>query len=261
MRFSADCSFHIGAQHLRSGLPCEDYALAFPLGMRSVAIVSDGCSSGGRTDVGSRVVALAKQQAVRGHGLFRDLLAMSRLTLGLLPEDLLATCLTLIAEPHFTSIHIHGDGVAAFQRRDGSLTMYRLDWGRNMPSYPVYADDGYAAFIASQGGPEGHALVVERLEHGESEPVFDLLNTEQHADGWRVSMNTAIRAAAIFSDGVCQVDGMSWQEVVRELMAFKSTSGDFVKRRMNRFLRDCMERGKGPIDDIAMAAIVIEDEP
>ena len=28
MRFSADCSFHIGAQHLRSGLPCEDYALA-----------------------------------------------------------------------------------------------------------------------------------------------------------------------------------------------------------------------------------------
>jgi hypothetical protein len=65
---------------------------------------------------------------------------------------------------------------------------------------------------------------------------------------------------AVFSDGVTQVDGMDWRDVVAELMNFKSIEGDFVKRRMNRFLKDCRAHGKGPIDDISMACIHIDHE-
>ncbi|MBR1034034.1 hypothetical protein, partial [Bradyrhizobium liaoningense] len=65
---------------------------------------------------------------------------------------------------------------------------------------------------------------------------------------------------AVFSDGVTQVDGMDWRDVVTALMSFKSTGGAFVKRRMLRFLKDCQAHGKGPIDDIAMACIHIDHE-
>lgn len=258
MRFSADCAFHIGAQHLRSGLPCQDYALAHSASARPFAIVSDGCSSGGRTDVGARIIAHASAQALHGRGRCRDLIEVSRIMLGLTPDDLLATCLSLTLQGSTAGAFVQGDGAVAFLLADGKLRMYCASWAKNMPSYPIYSEDGYSSFIAAQGGEGTGAFCI--LPGDDSDPT-ELIAVEQAADGWRFNSGGPIRAAAIFSDGVCQVDGMPWQEVVRELMSFKSTAGDFVKRRMNRFIADSKDHcGKGPIDDISMAAIIVEDD-
>jgi hypothetical protein len=77
---------------------------------------------------------------------------------------------------------------------------------------------------------------------------------------WNYEATADISDIALFSDGVTQVDGMDWRDVVAELLSFKSTEGDFVKRRMNRFLKDCQKHGKGPVDDISMACIHIDHE-
>ena len=71
--------------------------------------------------------------------------------------------------------------------------------------------------------------------------------------GWETARVSAV------SNGVTQVDGMDWRDVVAELLSFKSTEGDFVKRRMNRFLKDCQKHGKGPIDDIAIGDRKVKD--
>ena len=98
MRFHADCSFHIGAQHLRLGLPNQDYALAGNLDDRAYVVVSDGCSSGGRTDIGARLVSLAAARALREQYEVDPLhFVLASRPFDLRPEDWWATCLTVSA--------------------------------------------------------------------------------------------------------------------------------------------------------------------
>jgi serine/threonine protein phosphatase PrpC len=67
-----------------------------------------------------------------------------------------------------------------------------------------------------------------------------------------------IEFIALFSDGVTQVDGVDWEDAVVELLSYKGTAGEFVKRRMIRAIKDWQKIGKGPTDDIACAVIGIE---
>lgn len=258
LRFHADCAFHIGSQHLRTGCACQDYAVAGTIDDRAYAVVSDGCSSGGRTDVGARLIALTAARCLRevdDVNPFHFILSARPFDLGI--NDLLATCLTLSVSEAGTTINIQGDGVVSIKEYESSLYMIRTDWARNMPCYPAYANDDFAGFIASQGGPDFPAFRIERDINGDCEvqtrPVSAVL------DGYRITLRGPLSSVAVFSDGVTQVDGMDWKQVVRELMSFKSVEGDFVKRRLNRFIRDA--KGRGPIDDIAMAAIVAEEAP
>lgn len=264
MRLHTDCSFRIGAQHLRSGLPCQDYALAESWRNRAHALVSDGCSSGARTDIGARVVALAQQQAWRFDHNFKQTVEITQTILGLSDSDLLATKVCVAVTSFGVFAEIHGDGVVAFRHRDGGLRIVRLEWDRNMPSYPIYAADNYEPFAYDHGGLDvGAAKVIEVRDGALSERMMQVQSVMR---GYRFTEHTDISAVAVFSDGVCQVDGVdsngviNWIDVVTELMAFKTKKGDFVKRRMNAFLRDVEKIGRGPIDDIAMAAIVIEEE-
>lgn len=269
MRFTADHAFHIGSQHLRGGMPCQDYALSQTGPHFAAAVVSDGCSSGGRTDVGSRVVAHSTltsiienphldERWIDGHCHERDRRAMMALCLK--PEDMLATSVYVAIWGDLAMSRIVGDGVTAAVLRDGRLVMNRVDWANNMPVYRAYGrQDYYQQFVAAHGGLQ--ALAFSQHVAG-PDGEFSLPHTVQ--DGL---VGTCIdhdlqmfRFIAVFSDGVTQVDGMDWRDVVAQLMSFKSTEGAFVKRRMLRFLKDCQAHGKGPIDDIAMACIHIDHE-
>src|SRR3990167_9350088 len=68
MLFETDSYFHIGHAHLNAGKPCQDYALAATYGVAAYAIVADGCSTGGKTDVGARIVALATAKTLKQCG-------------------------------------------------------------------------------------------------------------------------------------------------------------------------------------------------
>ena len=66
---------------------------------------------------------------------------------------------------------------------------------------------------------------------------------------------------AVFSDGVTQIDGLDWKDAVVQLLAFKTTEGEFAKRRMIRLIKDAQAKGKGPVDDIAYAVVrIIQEE-
>jgi len=110
MKFATDSYFHIGKIHLNNGKPCQDYALSDVFDDAALVIISDGCSTGGHTDVGARMLALSTAVAIREHWAvsrtvlghtvpqeigMRQKIAMagSREILGLDQQDMLATCI------------------------------------------------------------------------------------------------------------------------------------------------------------------------
>lgn len=272
MKIASDSIFQIGSQHLRNGMPCQDYAVSGVYPSSCYAIVSDGCSSGGKTDVGSRITALNTAVAVRlfkaDHAMIkaeRDLRdALASRALGLQRPDLLATCGYLVLPDGAAEIsaRLYGDGVIASVGPRG-LLMSRYDWAKNMPLYPQYTADEIESFISLHGG-DLDAVAAHQHIHcrpADSDPGDELrpLSIRDGIAGFSIDIEwSRSNTVAVFSDGVTQVQGMDWRDVVTELMSFKSTEGEFVKRRMNRFLKDCRKYGNGPIDDISMACIHID---
>ena len=282
--FATDSHFLIGYAHLTGGKPCQDFALTGVDGMAAYAIVSDGCSTGGLTDVGSRLLVLSTASAIREHwaanrlvgantpleiGVRQKLvIAASKQMLRLITDDMLATCAYSYIAPEGGYIHLQGDGVVAFRLLDGRTILHRYEWANNTPLYPAYADDNFRRFIAAHGGDlTAQLLTCERWEHLNG--TFNQLDSESYtlSEGIRgitipldAETITNLDLIAVFSDGASQVENVDWKDAALQLLAFKSTEGEFAKRRLNRFVKDAAKAGRGPLDDIAYAVIRLVKE-
>lgn len=284
MKFSVDHHFVIGDDHAAQGKPCQDHALSACKDGIAVAVVSDGCSSGGETDMGARVLTFATLRAILVHFCVthalpgveaveeeRALIESTTMNmLGLYRDDMLATSIATAVTDEGGFVYLAGDGVIAVTKRDGSIELLRFDWARNMPAYPHYRDDQFAAFIAAQGGDsEGELMSRERV-------IRYADGTETEAEMLGITLALGIRGVtlnfdahsiaeeiasiAVFTDGVTHIDGVDWKDAACELLSFKNTTGAFVKRRMNAALKKYRKEGKSPLDDLAYAVISI-DQP
>lgn len=275
--FVADSYFHIGATHVRSGLPCEDYALAFAGDSLAYAIVSDGCSSGGRTDVGARMLAhmtaraLVRERDRAPNQVHADvvlthvelLLDEGRLLLGLAEQDMLATALVAVVGSDGGYVRVYGDGIVARTYDDGLISMSAFSWADNTPYYPSYANGTLSSFVEAHGGDIGAPRLTEE-QVGVRDGVIERVQVSHTlAEGMR-GIHLALsgeevnhmRALAVFSDGLMQVEGVLWIEVAQDALAFRSTTGAFLKRRMIRQLKTYERDGKVPYDDVAGAVLV-----
>jgi len=280
MELRVDHSFHIGEQHLRTGKPCQDFAQSgIMTDTIAYIVVSDGCSSGGQTDIGARLLTLATERAlkenVRGESdsvwsflYARDTYAEAyRSMLQLQTKDMLATNMFAVSYGDSVLVHVTGDGVVALQYEDG-LQLYRFDWEQNMPYYPAYRlGKNQAEYRAAQADFETPLTMrSSSLFAGydsETPTLIDTFSIDEGMDGVTLSRSDTpdgsspgrLLAVGLFSDGVEQVDQFETTEVIQALMSFKSTNGQFATRRMNRFLQEAHKRGRGPLDDIAMAVV------
>lgn len=278
-----DSYFHIGHDHLNKGQPCQDHALPGVCGNAVYAIVADGCSTGGHTDVGARIVTFATAQAIcehwntthnlEGEETSREIaarqkavIAGARAMLGLVRNDLLATCAYAYVGPDNGFVHLQGDGVVAMKSRSSEIRMTRYDWADNMPLYPAYAGDGFQEFISAHGGDLGAIKLTSQHwlyepENGFIEQGGEEFTLSQGIRGITIPLALEdLEYIAVFTDGVTQVEGVDWKDATLKLLAFKTTAGDFAKRRCIRFIKDSQRTGKGPLDDIAYAVIRI-DQP
>ncbi len=281
MNIVTDHAFHIGEQHLRNGKPCQDYALSGRLSDTiAYAIISDGCSSGGQTDIGARLVALATERAIREcvqQNIFtatsinaeRDLyIEAYRRTLQLPIDDFLATSLWTIVEKETLFVSVTGDGALALMF-EGSTEplLYDISWDKSAPYYPAYRLGGMNERF-KQHHENLTPLTITKSQQvceGELNTSTDQHYIEPGMNGLAFSFSrnhdsftSRICGVALFSDGVTQVDDTSTTDVVRSLLSFKSTTGQFFTRRMNRFLQDVKKVGRGPLDDIAGAVLHFE---
>lgn len=286
MKFGTDCHFNIGAEHISGGKPCQDYAISGNHGDVAYAIVSDGCTSGGNTDVGARLITLSAAAAIREHSDVEGnavhtraaqsvevrrqlLLGGIKETLRLEPSDMLATELYVYLTPRGGHVHVAGDGVVAFVYVGGRVKLHRFDWPNNMPFYPAYIDQ-LPSFVGAHGGDLAARVLTEQVyDYSPSSENGSTTSTALHSmsDGIRgihfpVTADELNRLAfvVVFSDGVTRVDNVDWKDAALELLTFKSADGVFAKRRMINFVRDMRKKGRGPLDDIAFAAIsIIQD--
>ncbi|MCH2188795.1 protein phosphatase 2C domain-containing protein [Candidatus Gracilibacteria bacterium] len=275
---NTDGHFLIGKQHMSSGLPCQDYSLSGNISDNiAYAIVSDGCSSGQRTDVGARVVSLATEKALRSisfKGFTPQVIShyqqagieSSKDLFGLCVQDMLATCLYALVSPEGAMVHIQGDGVVAYKMRNGDIQIYMYDWAENTPCYPAYAHDGYASFICHHGNDMSQEKATCKTLHinSKGETIFEATENISLGEGVQgFSQNILpeklvdISCIAVFSDGVEQVENTSCAQVVASLLDFKNTQGVFATRRLNRCIKDWQKQNISPLDDISYAVIHI----
>jgi hypothetical protein len=106
-----------------------------------------------------------------------------------------------------------------------------------------------------------HADRVIEVRDGERKPWQEYIGLEVHHHEF-LSEEYRPVIAAVFSDGVKsfvdeQRQEVSTLEVIRSLMNFKGFKGEFVKRRMQGFLKSARKRGWKHDDDLSMAAIYL----
>jgi len=280
-----DNYFHIGKAHLTSGKPCQDYAISDVYENGAFAIISDGCSTGRHTDVGSRILSLSTASAILDNWSMRRklnvietpievgirqsiMLSGMQDALGLIVQDMLSTCLYSYICPQGGIVHVQGDGVVAVKYRDGQIKTSNFEWRDNKPFYVAYKNGNLENFINAHGGDlESHRLQEEIwMLNPDGEKVS--LGTKEYtlAQGLKgitfkfsqKELEDDIEFIAVFSDGVTQIDGIDWRDAVIDFLAFKNTVGAFVARRMIRGIKDFQKNGKGPIDDIACAVVRVE---
>ncbi|MBU0646855.1 protein phosphatase 2C domain-containing protein [Patescibacteria group bacterium] len=279
-----DHYFHIGNTHLTGGKPCQDYAISDVCNNAALAIISDGCSTGGHTDVGARILALSTATAIREHWIINQkafsetipleislnqkiVMTGTRQSLGLQLYDMLATCAYAYISPLGGFVHIQGDGVVALKYQDEHIVMSRFDWDNNMPYYPAYSEDGLVNFIKEHGNNLNALRLNEekRIQYADgklSEPDIKRYTLSDGIRGITINISaetlSKLTFIAVFSDGVTQIDRLDWKNAVSKFMTFKNFAGEFAKRRMIRKIKDVQKIGKGPIDDIAYAVVRVE---
>lgn len=285
MKFFTDHYFNIGSRHYKSGKPCQDYALSGGSETVACAIVSDGCSTGGNTDVGSRVLALSTLRAIREHqdheefDIFdkqKKLLETAREELYLETADMLATCVYVYLTEEFGAICIQGDGVVAVKFRNGSLVSHKFEWAKNAPFYIAYSDADAKVYVENiHGGKKEDAVmsqstIVTNSEGKVVEEFFEETSFDESKKGKiiRLTKETLLEIdfIAVFSDGITQIGKLTssefepWSEAVSDFLAFKNFEGEFAKRRMIRELRNLEKNSLGPVDDIAYAVVRIDHD-
>jgi hypothetical protein len=260
----ADSYFSIGEQHIRSGKPCQDYALSKVVGGRAIAIVSDGCSSGGLVDVGARLIAHSASEGyfdLAGEGSIVEWVELDiqqlQYRLGLAVPDFLATLVYATIDPSGAQVMFYGDGAAVIRCTELTLIVL-VRYKGNAPYYPAYrVNGGYEEYLSTYKDiPYPVELLTWRSDTGEV--VTEGTTLEEAAAGILVTVDrTDLNCITVLTDGVCSFSSTDWVEVCRVLTNFKGTEGEYLKRRMIRGIQDYQKSGIRMLDDIAGASVYV----
>jgi len=204
----------------------------------------------------------------------------------LLPWECLDATLFTVHEDHNHDLdaRLSGDGVMVARRKDGSFTVWDIEFNHNAPAYLSYQLNRqrlttYLSGKLSIGvvGDQCGIRTIKRSTYGTDFLKLEWTN-EVHTQEVVVGNPSTfwfsylfgidnVDTVAIFSDGVHSfqrknslghLESIPLEEVLRQLMAFKGMKGEFVTRRCHKFFNKfCVENGWSHYDDFSMAAIYV----
>jgi hypothetical protein len=273
MATTADAYFAIGRTHK----VCQDYALAGTFGTdKRFALVCDGCSSSPDTDFGARLLARAAAHNLATFGdQFDPKLAIwlaegHRQGIGLQSHALDATLLTVFElDNGLARVFVVGDGVVAARRRDtGKYDYWAIRYPSGAPGYLTYLlDPGRQDIYLEQTGGKRTVEVV----WGSGAPGVKAEESwETHGPVWTLDRDPAIYdIIAVMSDGAesfqrpvgTRLESIPLPEMLDQVMAVQGLTGEFLTRRVNRFLtKFCVKEGWQHYDDFGIAALAFDLE-
>jgi hypothetical protein len=252
---NADATINIGSTHSL----CQDYVIA----RDGYVILSDGCSSSPDTDIGARLLAKALDQRLKKTGGIEELhkdAARTALSwanmIGLPPESVDATLMSIHVTGDDLIIACSGDGVIMVESKAGVLDVYAISSPSGYPFYPSYVHQ-----------PDRLAELVHNDRCTKTIKNFRSTNVTT-SDSLTITfrLNAAdYKYAAVASDGMTSfyskdVGPLSLPDVLKEFWPFKNSHGAFVARRMKRFKKDTQPKGWQHADDLAIGVIHLGDE-
>ena len=188
--------------------------------------------------------------------------------LGLPETSLDTTLLTVAATGDNWFASVSGDGVVVAKNRNGVLEV-------TVVSYP----GGYPYYANYEADPARKRALLQQKNNQRQVETFSL--TDQSANGEQAEPDSPCpcvqgRVAdyhwvAILSDGIHSFTKLAESgaaagnlpiplgEVLSELLAFKTMSGQFVQRRVQRFQQDCARKAWQHHDDISLGVLVMGD--
>jgi len=263
----------IGADHK----VCQDYAASglvnnVEFGPTFYGIVCDGCSSAPHTEFGAQVIthAAIHQLKVNPYKVPEDFIreVMNRARKAIEPLDinprcLLATLLLVRADDKDTIVWLWGDGLCRISYQGGTTVTQEVEYDSNAPFYPYYS--------------------TTRTERDSYLSSFDLVKRVRHSDVYHdgrerggeeilkgpeamlvsgLCVNTAdIKAVTVMSDGIKSFQDVNQAPVsqhttINEATIFKTTTGQYIERRMHAFKqRLCVANGWTHYDDLGIAGV------
>lgn len=260
-QLQADSYFALGKTHT----VCQDYA-AIQQEIGGVALaVSDGCSSSPDTDFGSRfMVRGAFSTSYPDFSIHRTLNAASEAyrSLGLETNCLDATLLFARVSEGVLKILVFGDGVVFIRFKDGRTKTWDVSFPNQAPAYPSYLKDesrlkAYLSLVSDRN--------ISVNDHGD----ITLMPENLHEKNWSMDLEFPlkdIQSVMLCSDGMSSfrrmtskgvLEPISLEEVMVQVTSVKSSMGEFMVRRMRKFLYDfCPKNGWIHDDDVSVAALM-----
>jgi hypothetical protein len=269
----ADTAILTGSRHTAAATPCQDYATAgtIPNGL-TWGIIADGCSTGKDTDLGARAWALAAREVLK---IFQDFDATAEELRHLIMEtaapmlslldnaDGFATLGILQAQGKRVRATMFGDGVLIARHSDASITFINLMYTENAPFYLNYLrkPEGAEAWRATYGG-QLLRVVTQRLDAAGA--LVEMKVSEVPCETpwvWQADIDSDdIEMVMLATDGATDC-GNGLLATIAQFAAVKNPAGEFIKRRVARLARDWQKSGHMPADDLAVAAIWLNDIP
>lgn len=289
-----DCATLPGMGHLRQARPSQDFALhgQGPDGLHW-ALVADGCSTGGATDLGARIWALAARKVLQTtEGLLtletaqlqhRIINAAEPMLDTLDFADGFATLGLVLAQGERVRVLIWGDGEALALQPGGELTWKSVSFTHNAPLYLNYLrhpvtwaqwrdqsqDQRKVVCTASMLSAAPSAPEAPQDEPLLASQLCSELRSEAAAWEWRLGAWEEGQAPQAVPQALPQyvlvsTDGVHScsrepQEVVRELASIRGFAGEFLKRRMGKLWRVWSDQGRLPTDDLTVAGVVLQE--
>lgn len=280
MDFKFDDFYSIGTGHV----VCEDYSYSGLLGKGyPCVIISDGCSSSNDTDVGARLITHAIKARLTSMDLGYMISQDNYIETWFIPEliyrlqDKISTMklditaldatfrLATIVNNKIVMIHF-GDGYSVLKNHTTGETVKQLytKYESNAPYYYPYhvipnSKENYMTLFADK------SIECDGKTYG----VFDYVNSIDNF--YSIidldDLDDGEYSISVMSDGIDTFykDGLriDTDKMIDEMLSFKNTNGEFVKRRVRKCLFQNVKKGIKYFDDISVASIIFkvgEDE-
>ena len=240
---------------------CQDYSLAIT--SSETVVLSDGCSSSPMTDWGSRLLCL--EAAENGPELACSRIFGSVLPkLSLPPECLDATLLHASVMGDCVRAKMLGDGLIVGRRRGGGWVGIKSEFPSGAPRYssydldPARRENYLKAFGASwviSTFMDGSLVMDERRELKNEVLLPYVVDFQIEEFDLVLLMSDGVFSFSKPDGSMGGRKGVPLEEVVSEMLQIKGFAGEFIFRRMRKFLKDSAAAGWSHDDDFSVAGI------
>jgi hypothetical protein len=273
---------------------CEDYTMHGKILDNPFIIVCDGCSGSKDTDFGARLMARSARQAlahIYNEGAYFEKLDTKELfelleketeyylsaALKATYSDITvadATLLIAFVSGNDLYYYVRGDGAVAYKKHDGELTINKYDFQTGAPYYLSYTMSKLKGLAYDAQYGHGNKTVQRTVENeifGSGSKVPQTIPMRYHDMVYGKVSITDLEFFSLMSDGVdaFQINrkhqgetkmSPDFYDVIKKVTAYKNHNGEFVQRRMNRFMIESSRGGIENFDDVAVATIWCKDE-